>query len=154
MAYSTLDKVRVAVGGTRNLVELADLEDTAVLGGGIADADVIAVVQSAIDEADGIINAYLKQRSAIPLTDVPPEIAAMSSAWAARVLRRNRYKGQPIAEDQIAEKVDRDYLKAVAAGTIQLGVNPTPAKSSLIVDKAAPRDTTLAASRARMKDFI
>lgn len=154
MAYSTLDDVRVAVGGTRNLIELADLEDTAALAGGLTDPLVIDVVDRAIGEADGIINAYLKQRSAIPLVAVPPEISAMSSSWAARVLRRNRYKQQPIAEDQAAEKVDRDYLKGVAAGTIQLGVTPTPAKSSLIVDKAAPRAATLATSNERLKDFI
>ncbi len=154
MAYSTLDKVRIAVGGTRNLIELADLEETAALSGGLADPNVISVIDDAISEADGIINAYLKQRSAIPLVDVPPEIAAMSASWAARVLRRNRYKQQPIAEDQNAEKTDREYLKGIASGTIQLAVNPTPARSSLIVDKAAPRDSTLTMSRERTKSFI
>lgn len=159
MAYSTLDKVRVAVGGARNLVELADLEDTAAAFGDtpaeqLADAAVVSVIADAIAEADGIINGYLKQRNAVPLVAAPPEIAAMSASWAARVLRRNRYKQQPIAEDQEAEKIDREYLKAIAEGTIQLGLTTTPAKSDIVVDKAAPRDPTLEVSRNRMRDFI
>jgi phage gp36-like protein len=159
MAYSTIDDVRVAVGGNRNLVELADLEETASTAGPLpADqaghADVVAVVTKAIAEADGIINAYLKQRSAVPLASPPDEIKAMSAAWAARVLRRNRFKQQPIAEDQEAEKIDREYLANVAKGIIQLGVEPTPPASSIVVDKAAPRDSSLSISRERTKVFI
>lgn len=159
MAYSTFDDVRIAVGGSRNLVELADLEDTAASFGNtpalqLTDPDVVAVVTKAIAQADGIINAYLKQRSAVPLAVVPNEIGAMSSAWAGRVLRRNKFKGQPISEDQEAERIDRAFLADVAKGIIQLGIEPTPAKSSIVIDKAAPRDSTLAISRERMKGFI
>lgn len=159
MAYSTFDDVRIAVGGSRNLVELADLEETAADAGDtpaeqLTDPNVIDVVNKAIAEADGIINGYLKQRSAVPLAVVPDEISAMSSAWAARILRRQRYKQQPLTEDQEAEKIDRLYLADVAKGIIQLGVEPTPEKSSIVIDKAAPRDTTLDISRHRMKSFI
>jgi phage gp36-like protein len=159
MAYSTFDDVRIAVGGSRNLVELADLEETAAAMGStptvqLTDPNVLDVVNKAIAEADGIINAYLKQRSSVPLVVVPDEIAAMSAGWAARVLRRQRFKQQPIAEDQTAEKTDREFLKAVAEGTIQLGLNQTPTKADIIVDKAAPRDPTLEVSRERMKRFI
>lgn len=159
MAYSTFDDVRIAVGGSRNLVELADLEETAATFGStpalqLTDPAVIDVVVKAVAEADGIINGYLKQRSAVPLAVVPDEIAAMSASWAARVLRRQRFKQQPIAEDQKAEEIDRAYLAQIAKGEIQLGVEPTPAKSSIIIDKAAPRDPTLTVSRDRMKAFI
>lgn len=159
MAYSTFDDVRIAVGGSRNLVELADLEETAASFGStpveqLEDPAIVDVVTKAIAEADGIINAYLKQRSAVPLAIVPPEIAAMSSSWSARVLRRNRFKQQPIIEDQEAEKTDRDFLLKVAKGEIQLGIEPTPPPSDIIIDKAAPRDTSFAISRERMKAFI
>lgn len=159
MAYSTFDDIRIAVGGSRNLVELADLEDTAAAVGPTAaeqltDPNVVDVVGKAISEADGIINAYLKQRSSVPLAIVPDEIAAMSAAWAARVLRRQRYKQQPLSEDQEAEKTDRLYLADIAKGIIQLGIQPTPAKSDIVVDKAAPRDSTLTVSRERLKPFI
>jgi phage gp36-like protein len=159
MAYSTFDDVRIAVGGSRNLVELADLEDTAATFGStpalqLTDPAVIDVVGKAIAEADGYINGYLKQRSAVPLAIVPDEIANMSAAWAARVLRRQRYKQQPLSEDQEAEKSDRAYLADIAKGIIQLGIQPTPAKSDIIIDKAAPRDPTLTVSLARLKQFI
>lgn len=159
MAYSTFDDVRIAVGGSRNLVELADLEETAATFGStpalqLTDPAVINVVTKAIAEADGIINGYLKQRSTVPLAVVPPEIAAMSSAWAARVLRRQRFKQQPISEDQKAEEMDREYLANIAKGVTQLGLATTPAKADIIVDKAAPRDSTLTVSAERMKGFI
>lgn len=159
MAYSSFDDVRIAVGGSRNLVELADLEDTASSMGStpalqLTDPNVIGVVTKAIAEADGIINGYLKQRSAVPLAVAPPEIAAMSASWAARVLRRQRYKQQPISEDHDAEVTDRAYLADVAKGIIQLGLTTTPGKADIIVDKAAPRDTTLEVSRAKMRPFI
>lgn len=157
--YSTFDDVRIAVGGSRNLVELADIEDTAATFGvtpaeQLTDPAVVDVVLKAIAEADGIINGYLKQRSAVPLAVVPPEIAAMSGSWAARVLRRQRFKQQPIAEDQEAEKIDRTYLADLAKGIIQIGLEPTPGKSSIVIDKAAPRDSSLVTSRDRLKDFI
>lgn len=159
MPYSDLDSVRVAVGGTRKLVELADQEDTAALLGPdptlqLTDTNVLDVINRAIAEADGIINGYLKQRSAVPLSTPPDEIKAMSAKWVARILRRNVYNQQPIQEDLDAEKIDRAYLADVAKGIIQLGIDPTPERSSLVVDKAAPRDTSLAMSRDRMKTFI
>lgn len=151
MPYSTEANVRNGVGGSRNLIELADLEDTQVTDGGVG---VSAVVVEAIREADGIINSYLRQRFAVPLAVVPDEIRALSSAWACRVLRRNRFKGQPISEDQDAEKIDREWLKLVAKGEIQLGLEPTPAASSVVIDKVGTRDTALLISSNRMKDFI
>lgn len=159
MAYSTFDDVRIAVGGSRNLIELADLEGTAAGFGStpaqqLTDPAVVDVVTKSIDAADGIINAYLKQRSAVPLAVVPPEISSMSAAMAARILRQQRYKQQPLREDAEAEKLDREFLKAVAEGSIQLGLTTTPDKADIIIDKAAPRDSTLDVSRERLKSFI
>lgn len=154
MAYTTIDDVRIAVGGKRALVELADLENEATVPDDITHPSVVAVVGNAIKEADGIINGYLKQRVSVPLAIVPDEIAAMSAGWSARVLRRNRYRSQPIAEDQTAEETDRKYLADIAKGIIQLGIEPTPEKSSIVIDKAAPRDSTLDISRDRLRSLI
>jgi phage gp36-like protein len=151
MPYSTQDDVRIAVGGAANLVELADLEATNTTDSGAGVADVVA---KAILEADGYIDAYLRKRFAVPLPVVPGQIGAISSAWAARVLRRNRYKAQPMTDDQEAEKVDREFLAAVASGAVDLGLTPTAEKSQLVVDKAAERDSSLKVSARRMKDFI
>lgn len=159
MAYCTIDDVRVAVGGNRNLVELADLEETAASAGPTpeeqaAHPDVVDVVQRAIAGADGFINAHLKQRVSVPLADPPPEIVDISASWAARILRRNRYKQQPIREDIDQEKLDKEHLTQIAKGLVQLGLTTTPPKSDIIVDKAAPRDSTLSLSRERTKQFI
>jgi phage gp36-like protein len=151
MPYSTQDDVRIAVGGSDTLVELADLEATNTTDGG---AGVALVVASAISEADGYIDAYLRKRFAVPLPSPPGQIRALSASWAARVLRRNRFKQQPLQEDQDSEKVDREFLADVAAGNIDLGLTPTAEKSQLVVDKAAPRDPSLAMSRRRMRGFI
>jgi len=159
VAYSTFDDVRIAVGGSRNLVELADLEETASAMGStpavqLTDPNVIDVVTKAITEADGIINGYLKQRYTVPLAAPTDEIKAMSSGWAARVLRRQRYKQQPLTEDQKAEETDRQYLADVAKGIIQLAIAQTPEKADHVIDKAAPRDSTLDVSRQKMRTFI
>lgn len=146
MAYSTIAQVEVAVGGSRNLIELSDLEE-----GAAVDDDV---VNAAIRTADGRINSYLSQRYSTPLAIVPDTVSDISAAWAARVLRRNRYKGAPMDGDQADEKTDIAWLEKVAKGEIRLGVDPEPAKAGIIVDKAAPRDSTLSVSRERMKGFI
>lgn len=150
MAYCTQSDVQTEVGGSRTLVELADLEDA---GAGSGPA-VAAGVTSAIAEADGYINSYLRQRFSVPLAAVAPEIAGLSAKWAARVLRRRRYKSQPLVEDQEAEKIDRAWLQLVSDGEIQLSVEPTTAASDIVIDKAAARDSALDVSRERLKGFI
>ena len=118
------------VGGSANLTELADLENQ--MPGSSAGVD--AAVADAIAEADGVINSYLRQRFAVPLAVPTDEIIALSAKWATRVLRRNKYKGQPIIEDLEAEKIDRDWLLKVAKGEIQLGIEPSPDPSDIIID--------------------
>lgn len=115
---------------------------------------MVATVAAAIREADGYINSYLRQRFAVPLATPTDEVVAMSAAWAARVLRRARYKGQPVADDQEAEKIDRLWLKGVADGTIQLGIEPSPTKSSIVTDAVGERDSSLRISSAKLDDFI
>jgi len=145
MAYSTESELETLIGHDA-LVELSDLDNTA----GIDSTRVAAAIQ----KADGVIDSYINKRYAVPLASPPDSIKTLSAEWAIRVLRTRRYKGQPITEDQDAEKIDREWLDGVAKGRISLGVEPQPTKSSLIVDKAAPRDSTLAISMERMKGFI
>jgi phage gp36-like protein len=150
MAYSTKANVQTAVGGSANLVELADLENE--MPGSSAGMD--STIDDAIRGADGFINSYLRQRFAVPLAVVPDEIRDLSASWASRILRRNRYKGQPIQADLDAEVIDRKWLDGVAKGQIQIGVDPSPNPSDIIVDTVQPRDTSLTISREKMKGFI
>lgn len=150
MAYSTKARVQKMVGGAANLTELADLENE--MPGSSAGIDT--AVADAISEADGVINSYLRQRFAVPLAAPTDEIVALSAKWATRVLRRSRYKGQPIIEDLEAEKIDREWLLKVAKGEIQLGVEPSPSPSDIIVDTVAERDTARNVSLEKLKGFI
>lgn len=146
MPYSTQSDVQIAAGGATNLAQLSDLENAAAI-----DASVVA---AAIRTADGVINSYVGHRYAVPLAVVPDTIRDLSAAWAVRVLRKNRYNGAPLTDDQEAEKIDREWLVGVADGTISLGLEPTPEKASMVIDKAAPRDSALETSRDRLRGFI
>lgn len=143
MAYSTQSDVQTAIGGSVRLREFSDLENT-----GSIDA---AVVARAIAEADGIINSYIGHRFAVPLAVVPATVSTLSARWASRILRMNRYQGQidPSAVDQ--EKLDHKWLEGVAEGLYSLGVEPTPPKASIVIDKAAPRAGTALVSRQRTR---
>jgi phage gp36-like protein len=145
MAYSTLAQVQTAVGGPDRLRELSDLSNVNLL-----DATVVA---AAIAEADAEIDSYIGHRFAVPLSVAPPIVALKSAAWAARILRRNRYNGQPLQDDLDREATDREWLRGVADGTISLGIEPSPAGASMVIDRAGLRDPTLDVSRQRTKGF-
>jgi len=151
MAYSTQSDVQAAAGGSANLVALADLDGTFP---GDAGASVATTTAAAIRTADGVINSYVGHRYAVPLATVPDTIRDLSASWAVRVLRKNRYSGAPLTDDQEQEKIDREWLEGVADGTISLGIEPTPEKASIVIDKAAPRDSSLETSRERLRGFI
>ena len=149
MPYSSKADVQIEVGGSENLIQLADLESEFPVTTGID-----AIVANAIAEADGAINSYIRQRFAIPLAVVTDQIRRLSARWAARTLRRYRWKGQPLTDDIEAEKVDREWLKGVGSGIIQIDIEPTPQGSDLIIDKAAERDTARTVSLRKLEGFI
>lgn len=151
MAYSTQAMVQTAVGGSANLVELADLEETFLSDGGAGVTDAVA---QAIDDADSIIDSYIAKQVDVPVTPVPRTIANLSAAMAVRILRTNRYKGQAIKEDLDADIEDRKWLAKIASGELSLGVDPPPTKASTRIDKAGERDSSLIVSKERMKGFI
>ncbi len=145
MAYSTHAQVQIAVGGPDRLRQLSDLDNT--------DTENPGVVDQAIATADSMIDSYVGKRFAVPLLPVPVVIANLSAYWAARVLRRNRYNGQPLQDDNDQELADREWLEGVSRGTISLGIEPTPQKASIVTDRAAPRDSTKAVSRDSTRGF-
>src|SRR3990172_3660157 len=108
MAYCTIAQVQTAVGGPARLLQLSDLA-----GNSEQDASADAVVTAAIAEADGEIDMAIGHRFAVPLPVVPAAIAAKSAAWAARILRRNCYNGQPLEDDLTREETDRKWLEKV-----------------------------------------
>lgn len=139
MPYSTEADVRIAVGGPAKLLALTDLDHDGVADAGVLDA--------AIAEADALITSYAKKRwepSSVPLT-----VKALSARIAARRLRRN-VPGMVSADDALDEVTDRKWLEALARGDVT-AIDEGAAKGSLVVDKAAPRDSIKNTSRERLK---
>ncbi|SDY55385.1 gp436 family protein [Citreimonas salinaria] len=103
--------------GTALLVSLTDRGETAT---GAIDA---GVVTSAIEEAEGLINGYVKGRYALPFATVPDPIPTLARQIAIYILH-------PFDPDA---KITRDYeaamrqLREIAQGVIELdaeGVTP------------------------------
>lgn len=149
MAYCTEADVQTAVGGAAKLAELSDQDN--LLSGAVNHT----VVQAAIDEATAELASYVGHRISVTAiaASVPPVLKLKAAAWAARLLRRNAYNGQPLKDDLDREEIDRNWLELVAKGIVSLGIEPAPKDADVIVDKAAPRDSTLNISRARLRGF-
>lgn len=149
MAYCTQADVQISVGGAIKLAQLSDLDN--VLSGAVNTAAVAA----AIDEASAEMASYIGHRISVTAiqASIPRVVVNKAAAWAARVLRRNAYNGQPLTDDLDREKMDREWLMHIADGTISLGIEPAPKDADVITDKAAPRDSTLNISRAKLRGF-
>lgn len=139
MPYSTQADLEIAAGGAHKLVQLADHN-----GDGVLDA---AAVTAAIAEADAEIGAWTRKRwtDSIPLT-----VKGLSARMAVRVLRRNR--GMLTTADIEQQKFDTELLKSIAKGDAT-AVDENAEASSMVVDKAAPRDTTKTVGREKLKGF-
>jgi phage gp36-like protein len=149
MAYCTESDVQISVGGAIKLAQLSDLDN--VLAGQVNHT----AVSAAIDEASAEMASYIGHRISVTAiqASIPRVVVNKAAAWAARVLRRNAYNGQPMQDDLTREEMDRKWLEGVADGTISLGVEPAPKDADVITDKAAPRDATLQISRSRLRWF-
>lgn len=149
MAYCTEADVQITVGGAIKLAQLSD-QDNALSG-----AVSHGVVAAAIDEASAEMASYIGHRVSVNAiaASIPAVVKNKAAAWAARILRRNAYNGQPLEDDLEREKMDREWLMGVAEGKISLGVEPAPKDAPEVVDKAAPRDSTLQVSRRALRGF-
>jgi phage gp36-like protein len=138
VAYSTRADLVLRVGGEEKLIQLASDADGNETAG---------LVDQAIAEADGRVSSYARKRWDVDA--VPPEIQAVSARMAIRALRE--WKGMELAIDTEQDKRDVEWLKALAVGEVTLA--PGTAKSSLVVDKAEPRDSMKKVSREKLKGF-
>jgi len=149
VAYCTEADVQTAVGGATKLAQLSD-QDNALSG-----AVNHTVVTAAIDEATAEMAGYIGHRISVNAiaAAVPRLLVNKAAAWAARILRRNAYNGQPLADDLDREEIDRKWLMLVAEGRVSLGVEPEIQNAPEIADVAATRSSTFTISRERMKGF-
>lgn len=143
MAYTTQSAIEGAIGSA-DLIAISDRD-----GSGAADA---AIVASAIEEADRLIDSYAHKRHSVPFSTTPATVAALSTRLAIRIMRRNAR--MVLAQDVEDDKVDRKWLEDLAKGLVSVGVEPAPQASELTVDKYEERSTsTKAVSRERLKGF-
>lgn len=135
MTYATQQNLIDRFGAT----ELAQLTDRTA--GTTIDVTVVA---KALEDADAVINGYLKAKYTLPLSPVPLVLTRV----AADIARYYLY------EDRVTEIVEKRYqdavkfLKGVADGSVQLGVdavNQAPAASGgpqyAAPDRVFNRDT-------------
>lgn len=141
--------VQNAAGGAIKLAQLSDQDNE--LGGAVN----TGVVTQAIDEATAEIASYVGHRiSVTAITETVPTVLRLKAAgWTVRVLRRNAYNGQPLADDLDREEIDRKWLDGIARGVYSLGVEPDLPAADIVNDKSALRDPTLIVSRARLRGF-
>jgi len=108
--------------GEADLTALADYD-----GDGDADA---AVVEQAIRSAGALIDSYLGVRFAVPVSlpdgTCPAALATRAVNLAVYFLRLGR---DSVTEDVRAQyEDDVAWLRAIVAGAVSLGVEPTPAE--------------------------
>ena len=149
MPYCTEADVQAACGGAIKLAQLSD-QDNAL--GGAVNHDVVS---AAIAEADAEMSSYIGHRISVTAiaSSVPDVVRLKAAAWAARVLRRFAFNGQPLEDDITREEIDRKWLDGVARGVYSLGVEPAPKAADVVKDAAAPRDSSLRVSRDRLRGY-
>jgi phage gp36-like protein len=144
MAYSTIADVKIAAGGERALRELSDVDSSNAVNN--------AAVESAIVEADALIDSYLLARYAVPLSTTPPVINHLSRAIAVWVLKGRR-RNLLTEQDSELHAAHLVQLEALATGKATLGVYPEPTKSELLRYEASDRPNDKAISREALKGF-
>ncbi len=143
--YSTIADVQIAAGGDATLRELSDVNDSGAINR--------AAVESAIVEADAMIDSVIHPRLAVPLAHpAPPVIRALSAAIAVFVLKGRR-RGMLAEVDIQLHESRMKQLDTLATGRTSFGVTPSPTKSELLRYESSDRPSDKAVSRANLKGF-
>ena len=141
MSYTT-EADLIARYTERRLIELTDPEGLGVLG-----SSVIAV---AVADADAEIDAYLANVYALPLSEVPTNLARI----AAEIVWFRLHGDHPTEGVRQRFEDCRDFLRRVAKGEIELGVAASggepAADNSIGIAVAHGSDATAATSSARV----
>ena len=142
--YATRADVVIAAGGTARLLQLADHDADSK-----EDDDL---VDSAIIEAESLINSYVRKKREVPLPPpVPDVIRTMTANIAVWVLKSRR---DALTEaDAMLQEQRVQWLENLARGKVDLGVNPAPAASPHNQPSATARPTSKAVSRENLKGF-
>lgn len=146
MAYTDLDGCEQAANGAEHLHQVADFTgDQAAYEARIADA---------IDEADALINSYVRRAGReVPIEPPVPIVIQRMSARIAVYLILAHKPGGLTEQDQTMHEGRIAWLRDLVAGKVDLGVNPAPAASARNRPAASERPTTKAVSRKKFRGY-
>jgi phage gp36-like protein len=143
MAYSTTQDLLNRIN-EETLLQLADTDDD-----GVADE---AIVQSAIADADSLINSMISPVYQVPLTSVPRVIRELSAAMAIYRLHLFRSADPGVWKDEYALALE--FLQSVAAGKAALeGLVPEPPASADLSGTADFKAKERGFSRDELKEW-
>ncbi len=142
--YATRADVEIAAGGTARLLQISDFDSD-----GKEDVDL---VDRALDDAEALINSYVRKKREVPLpAPIPNVIRSMAANLAVYNLKAWR---DAITEADALQQEQRiAWLENLAAGKVDLGINPAPPASPHNQPSATDRPTAKAVSRENLKGF-
>lgn len=143
MPYSTIDILRIHVGGQDRLVEISDFDKDAE-----PDVDVI---DRAIAAADATINSYVAKQFAVPIANPSPVIVAMSADLAK--LNLIKWRRTMTVDEQTELQQHTEWLTQLSDGKVTIDTDPPPPKHSTRVDKVVDRPSTMDVSRSKLGGF-
>ncbi len=146
MSYTSQLRIEEAI--TEQLV----IELTDDSGAGIVDASVIAQM---LTTADGEINGYLQAYYSVPLAITPGLITSIADDLVIYYLMRRRHGAFGMPEDVIRRYEHRiKQLEKINTGKLDLGIEPLPSSSSLVVAQSeGPDQVMTGGSDGSLKDF-
>lgn len=156
MPYTDNDTLIEHIAETE-IIELCDDEKTALGATTVAAAVILNTeiqdrINRAISNADAKINAFLRRQFAIPIridtglastAANTPDLVRMMSALLTICFLYQRRRGDFTELPQIvkdSKESVKDMLSMINKGTIDIGTDPLPAKSSLVVSDAYGED--------------
>lgn len=128
------------------LIQLTDDEKLATSSTTLAAAIVLnsaitARITAAIADGDALIDSYLRKQYDVPLTSPPQQILRVAVDLAVWHLHKRRRSEMGMPEDVREDYKDAlGYLGKVNSGHIDLGIEPEPAASSVVVATAQGED--------------
>lgn len=126
--------------------ELIQLTDRADPPAGTYDADLI---ESALNDAEAEIDAYLASRYALPLTTVPSMLARLTCDIA-----RYQLHGPSLTEEVTKRYSDSvAFLKSVAKGDATLGIDQNSGTAPTVENAPEHFGSGRTFSRCRLRDY-
>lgn len=143
--YATRADVVRAAGGAEKLVQVADHNDDGVEDDGL--------VNEYICDAEAFVDTYWRRKFEVTPATVPRAIKRLTAKLVVYNLKSDG-GGQTITErEELEHEQHIGWLKDLAAGKVDPGINPSPAASPLNVGRVQPRPSSKKASREKFKGF-